>query len=85
MVERGIYDLSTWVSGMKYLAPPENIPNCFSILGFDKIPEKCELEKAYKSLLKIYHPDNGGDNDMFIKIQENYKDCLAELEKRVEQ
>jgi hypothetical protein len=24
MVERGIYDLSTWVSGMKYLPPPTN-------------------------------------------------------------
>ena len=29
MVERGIYDLSTWVSGMKYLPAGERLEPCF--------------------------------------------------------
>ena len=34
MVERGIYDLQTWVSGMKYLPPAIEIPSFFKTLGF---------------------------------------------------
>jgi hypothetical protein len=38
MVERGIYDLQTWVSGMKYLPPVIEVPSCFKLLGFETIP-----------------------------------------------
>ena len=33
MVERGIYDLSTWVAGMKYLPAGKNLEPCFAWLG----------------------------------------------------
>lgn len=38
MVERGIYELSTWVAGMKYLPPPVEVPSFFIFLGFTQIP-----------------------------------------------
>lgn len=65
MSERGIYDLSTWIEGMKALPPQKEIPQCFLILGFQDIPTPPELEQRYKQLVKIAHPDKGGDADMF--------------------
>jgi hypothetical protein len=39
MVELGIYDLSTWVAGLRFLPPPVEVPACFRDLGFDQIPD----------------------------------------------
>ena len=53
MSERGIYDLATWISGMRYLPQKEDLPECFRVLGFngpDK-PSKEDLETRYKNLL----------------------------------
>jgi len=73
MVERGIYDLSTWVAGMKYLPPPADIPNCFKLLGYTEIPPSAdELGKRYKSLAKAAHPDTGGNEAQFITLKDAY-------------
>lgn len=64
MVERGIYDLSTWVAGMKMLPAPNEIPECFQALGFARIPSDVEEVKArYRSLTKTLHPDAGGKRE----------------------
>ena len=69
MAERGIYELSTWLEGMKFLPPPVVVPECFRILGFEQIPESAEEIRArFKALVKEAHPDTGGNNEAFIKL-----------------
>jgi hypothetical protein len=37
------------------------------------------LDKSYKSLLKMYHPDAGGDNEDFMHLREMYAAAREEL------
>ena len=77
MVERGIYDLSTWVAGMKYLPAGKNLEPCFSALGFVEQPKTEEEVKAqYHRIAKVIHPDVGGDAAAFVALKENYHRCL---------
>lgn len=70
MVERGIYDLQTWVAGMLYLPPVREIPSFFRFLGFDRIPKDlAEVKERYKTLVKQMHPDTGGTQDDFVSLQ----------------
>ncbi|MHB1044262.1 MAG: hypothetical protein ACYC0Q_15730 [Eubacteriales bacterium] len=46
MVERGIYELSTWVAGMRYLQPALEIPSFFKVMGFTEIPAGPEEIRA---------------------------------------
>lgn len=77
MVERGIYDLSTWVAGMKMLPEPERVDPCFFVLGFDTTPTSIgQVKEQYRRLAKVMHPDAGGDEQAFRTLQENYEKCL---------
>lgn len=79
MVERGIYDLGVWVSGMRYLPVKENLPECFMKLGYapeDEMPSRNDLEARFKNLLKKAHPDNGGSTEAFMELQDAMKNCL---------
>lgn len=80
MVERGIYDLQTWVSGMKYLPPLIEIPNFFKTLGFEQLPSsEEEIKVRYKNLAKQLHPDMGGNAEDFMKIQKASEDAIKYL------
>lgn len=80
MSERNIYDFSVWISGMKYLPEKTLLPQCFQNLGFKyDYPAKEELDRAYKELLKIVHPDNGGSNESFISLKKSYEECLKQI------
>jgi len=69
MVERGIYDLSTWVAGMKFLPAPQQVPECFRVLGFDRIPGDVEDVRArYKLMARSAHPDAGGSAEEFQQL-----------------
>ena len=70
MTERGIYELQTWIIGMKALPRPADLPMCFTILQFDSLPTVEEVEARYKQLCKAAHPDAGGSPDMFQRITE---------------
>lgn len=72
MVERGIYDLSTWVAGMKALPAKVNMPECFLLLGFQTMPDQDQLHDRYKSLVKTAHPDAGGNAEYFMQIKTAY-------------
>lgn len=66
MVERGIYDLSTWVAGMKYLPPSIQVPSFFRLLGFTEIPTSPEeVHHAYREKAKVFHSDAGGKDEDF--------------------
>jgi hypothetical protein len=46
MIERGIYDLSTWVAGMKFLPTPIQVPSFIKFLGFDQNPFRARGHKG---------------------------------------
>ena len=82
MTERGIYELQTWVAGLKALPTPKKIPECFKIFGFTEIPEPNELKTRYRQVIKSAHPDAGGSQEYFIAIQNSYKQAEDILAKR---
>lgn len=80
MVERGIYDLQTWVSGMKYLPPVLEIPAFFKMLGFEQMPSsEEEIKVRYRNLAKSVHPDMGGSAEDFNKLTKASEQCLQYL------
>ena len=80
MAERGIYEIQTWLAGMKFLPPPMTVPECFKALGFTEIPADIEGVKArFKTLAKQAHPDTGGDNEAFIRLQDAAADAIRYL------
>lgn len=79
MTERGIYELSTWVAGLKALPKQKTIPQCFLVLGFLDIPTSEELKKRYKELAKMSHPDVGGSNEYFIQIKNAFEEAQKYL------
>ena len=81
MTERGIYELQTWVAGLKALPKPKDIPNCFRLLGFSEMPTMMELKERYRKVAKIAHPDVGGSPDYFIEIQKAFEEAKKELSK----
>ena len=69
LVQRGIYDLQTWVAGMKQLPETSSIPNCFTTLGFTIIPTtEEEIQQQYKKMSKVFHPDVGGSEEDFVNL-----------------
>jgi DnaJ-class molecular chaperone with C-terminal Zn finger domain len=71
MVERGIYELQTWVAGMKFLSPLTDVPNCFKFLRFKEIPTGLEdVKERFRQLAKQYHPDAGGNEEDFKKLKD---------------
>lgn len=81
MVERGIYDLSTWVAGMKYLPPAVDIPDCFRVLGYERIPDSADdVSRRYKSLAKSAHPDAGGSTEQFQILHTAYDQAIKYFE-----
>lgn len=79
IVERGIYDLSNWIAGMKALPAPVYIPDCFRVLGLDHIPSEDELKRAYREKANTTHPDKGGSPDAFHAVTSAYEDSLKFL------
>jgi hypothetical protein len=70
MSERGIYELQTWLEGMRFLPPPSSIPECFRLLGFTEIPGSVDaVNSRFKELAKVYHADKGGSSNEFVTLQ----------------
>lgn len=71
MAERGIYDLQTWVVGMKALPAPMELPRCFITLQFTERPQSVDqVNEAYRRLSKVLHPDSGGTAEQFRMLTE---------------
>lgn len=80
MVERGIYDLGTWVAGMKFLPPPIEVPSFIRFLGFEQIPSGVEeVKERYRQLSKTMHPDAGGNEEDFQALKRASEQALKYL------
>lgn len=78
MVEDGIYELSTWVAGLKFLPPPVEIPSFFRFLGFTEIPNGAEeVKERYRTLAKQLHPDTGGNDGDFQNLKTATEQAMA--------
>ena len=53
----------------------------YSILGIPRTASPEEIKKSYKRLSMKHHPDRGGNNDDFIKVQQAYE-VLSNSDKR---
>lgn len=77
MIERGIYDLQTWVAGMKFLPQVKEVPSFFKLLGFEEIPPSVEdIKTRYKNLAKQLHPDAGGNEEDFIQLNKASEEAI---------
>lgn len=82
MVERGIYELSTWVAGMKFLPPAIEVPIFFGYMGFTEIPAGVEdIKERYRTLTKQMHPDVGGNEEDFQKLKTATEQALKYFER----
>lgn len=76
MTERGIYELSTWIEGMKALPPQKDIPKCFITLGLEFVPDEFETVKSqYRELVRKFHPDKGGSASLFNTFTKAYNEA----------
>lgn len=55
--------------------------NNYEILGVNKNSSKDEIKKAYRNLVKIHHPDVGGNAEKFKQINDAY-DVLSDDKKK---
>lgn len=53
----------------------------YELLGVQKTANASEIKKAYRKMSKKFHPDLGGDEEMFKKIS-NANEVLSDPEKR---
>ena len=83
MVERGIYDLGTWVAGLNFLPEAKSIENCFFLLGFTDYPTIDELNAKYRKLAKVMHPDSGGNETEFVNLNKSYEQCRKLLQQKI--
>lgn len=70
LAERGIYELQTWLSGMKALPATVQVPSFLQFLRFEEIPASVEdVKDRYRTLALTMHPDAGGDPEDWHKLQ----------------
>lgn len=81
ITNRGIYDLQSWIAGMKMLPERANIPSFCGILGLDHIPkDSAEVHAAYKRMSKLVHPDvDTGSKEDFQRLSDAKDEALAYL------
>jgi len=54
--------------------PPKRPP--LLVLGLTPPATESDIKRAYRRLAKRYHPDSGGDADMFRELQDAYEAAL---------
>lgn len=53
-------------------------PKLLSSLGLKPTSTKTEIKARFRELAKTYHPDHGGDSEMFIGLMETYRKLTGE-------
>ena len=70
---KALPDPNAKISWRDVFAMPENIWP-----GYGKITKSTLIDR-YRKLIKIHHPDKGGDADEFDKIKKAYEEAMLEL------
>lgn len=70
--------ISQVFTGFKALPEAVKPEEWWKVLGFKNWPSKAEVVAAYRILAKLHHPDNGGNPDHFVKINEAYRQGMEE-------
>lgn len=83
--ERGIYDLETWVAGLKALPAGQTLAPCFRVLQFDSLPGSVdEVRERFAQLVRGAHPDAGADPeaapDRIAALVRAKDEAVSELE-----
>jgi len=55
--------------------------NPYKILGVDKSASKADIKKAYRAKAKTHHPDKGGDEAEFKKVNQAYETLSDDTKK----
>jgi curved DNA-binding protein CbpA len=59
------------------------LPPCFQVLGFVKIPEnKDQIKARYRQLAKTAHPDRGGSFTDFVRLRRAFENSIKFLEQK---
>lgn len=58
--------------------------NPWKTLNISPTKDKDLINKAWRKLASIHHPDHGGDADTFKKIREAYEDALSKCDTVIE-
>ena len=78
--EKGILELDMLLTGVPSL-PAHELPACFEAMGFEELPTAAaDVERQYKAMAKLLHPDAGGDDGAFVALQEARVECQRWLE-----
>jgi len=60
----------------------ENDVDLYAVLGIDHDATSEQIKKAYKKLANKYHPDKGGDEEMFKRINQAYETLIDPLKRQ---
>ncbi len=78
----GLHDLGRDDIGKTKNATLRNevVQLCYEILGVDRNASLEEIKKAYRKLARKWHPDKGGNNEVFRALREAYDILTIYLE-----
>ena len=66
-------------TGFKALPEKSSSETWYNILGISYNSTRDQIKDAYYKKSAIYHPDKGGNTDMFTKISDAYKQGLNQI------
>lgn len=75
----GLHLLRQAFTGFKALPEKSGFDTWFNVLEVSDKATEAEIKEAYRKKAAIYHPDKGGDTEMFNKVTEAYKQGLNQI------
>jgi hypothetical protein len=60
----------------------EQTPRSIAALGLSLPCTEADLKQAYRQRVKLLHPDHGGDQRRFLRLQADFEEALAYLTSR---
>lgn len=76
MVNAAFRGFKALPSSFEMPAPKREHRQWYIVLGVEQSADSHKVKSAYRGLLKLHHPDVGGDKDDFDEIQQAYNEWL---------
>jgi hypothetical protein len=61
----------------------QQTPRCLAAMGLRLPCNQEQLLRAYRNAVKKLHPDRGGDRKRFMRLQADFEESLAFLERQI--